>query len=352
MNAVGFADQSAAAALPPVIFIMGPTASGKTDLALQLCQHLPCDIISVDSAMIYRGMDIGTAKPSAAELALAPHRLIDICDAADSYSAADFRRDALIEMAEITAAGRIPLLVGGTMMYFKALLHGMSDLPSANPQVREQLVQQAQVQGWEALHRELAAADPVAARLIHPNNRQRLIRALEVQRLTGQPISSFWQAPPAATANVADASAADNENYTYFTGWQADAGSSLPYTITQLVVAPQQRQILHDRINQRFLTMLDAGLLSEVEGLMARGDLDPSMPSMRCVGYRQAWEHLSGQCDHTAFVDKGVAATRQLAKRQLTWLRKWPDALWLGSDNKDIVADALKKAGLNTTLNT
>ncbi|WP_018402419.1 tRNA (adenosine(37)-N6)-dimethylallyltransferase MiaA [Marinobacter gelidimuriae] len=350
MNAVGSADQPAAAALPPAIFIMGPTASGKTDLAFQLCQHLPCDIISVDSAMIYCGMDIGTAKPSAAELAQAPHRLIDICDPADTYSAANFRRDALAEMAKITAAGRIPLLVGGTMMYFKALLHGMSDLPSANPQVREQLVQQAQLQGWEALHQELAAADPVAARLIHPNNRQRLIRALEVQRLTGQPISSFWQAPPAVIANTADANAADNENYTYFTGWQADAGSSLPYTVVQLVVAPQQRQILHDRIYQRFLAMLDAGLLSEVEGLMARGDLDPSMPSMRCVGYRQAWEHLSGQCDHAAFVDKGVAATRQLAKRQLTWLRKWPDALWLGSDNKDIVADALKKAGLNTTL--
>jgi tRNA dimethylallyltransferase len=346
MNAVGFADQPAAA-LPPAIFIMGPTASGKTDLAFQLCQHLPCDIISVDSAMIYRGMDIGTAKPSAAELVLAPHRLIDICDPADTYSAADFCRDALIEMAEITAAGRIPLLVGGTMMYFKALLHGMSDLPSANPQVREQLVQQAQLQGWGVLHQELAAVDPVAARLIHPNNRQRLIRALEVQRLTGQPISSLWQAPPAANA-----SAADDENYTYFTGWQADAGFSLPYTVSQLIVAPQQRQILHDRIYQRFLAMLDVGLLSEVEGLMARGDLDPSMPSMRCVGYRQAWEYLTGQCDRTVFVDKGVAATRQLAKRQLTWLRKWPDALWLGSDSKDIVADALKKSGFDTTFNS
>ena len=350
MNAVGSADQPAAAVLPPAIFIMGPTASGKTDLALQLCKRLPCDIISVDSAMIYRGMDIGTAKPSAAELAQAPHRLIDICSPTDTYSAADFRRDALVEMAKITAAGRIPLLVGGTMMYFKALLHGMSDLPSASPQVREQLVQQAQLQGWEALHRELAAADPVAARLIHPNNRQRLIRALEVQRLTGQPISSLWQAPPAVFSNMADANAADNEDYTYVTRWQADAGPCLPYTVAQLAIAPQQRKTLHQRIYQRFLTMLDSGLLSEVEGLMARGDLDPSMPSMRCVGYRQAWEYLSGQCDHAAFVDKGVAATRQLAKRQLTWLRKWPDALWLDSDSKDIIADALKKAGLSTTL--
>ena len=338
--------------LPPAIFLMGPTASGKTDLAMALCDHLPCDIISVDSAMIYRGMDIGTAKPTAAELARAPHRLIDICDPAETYSAADFRRDALTAVAEITAAGRIPLLVGGTMMYFKALLHGMSDLPSANPQMREQLVQQAQLQGWEALHRELAALDPVAAGLIHPNNRQRLIRALEVQRLTGQPISSLWQAPPSAIAKATDANTTDNEDYTYVTRWQADAGSSLPYTVAQLAIAPQQRQILHERICQRFMTMLEAGLLSEVEGLMARGDLDPSMSSMRCVGYRQAWEHLSGHCDHAAFVGKGIAATRQLAKRQLTWLRKWPDALWLDSDSKDIVADALKKAGLNTTLFT
>jgi tRNA dimethylallyltransferase len=350
MSAAGCAGQTAATALPPAIFIMGPTASGKTDLALQLCKRLPCDIVSVDSAMIYRGMDIGTAKPCAAELAQAPHRLIDICDPVDTYSAADFRRDALAEMAKITAAGRIPLLVGGTMMYFKALLHGMSDLPSASPQVREQLVQQAQLQGWEALHRELAAADPVAARLIHPNNRQRLIRALEVQRLTGQPISSLWQAPDTID-KATNASAADNEDYTYVTRWQADAGSSLPYTVAQLAIAPQQRQILHDRIRQRFLMMLDTGLLSEVEGLMARGDLNSSMPSMRCVGYRQAWEYLSGQCDHAVFVDKGVAATRQLAKRQLTWLRKWPDVCWLDSDNKDIVADALKKAGLNTTFN-
>lgn len=352
MNAAGPVYQSAPAALPPAIFIMGPTASGKTDLALQLCQHLPCDIISVDSAMIYRGMDIGTAKPGPIELAQAPHRLIDICDPAEIYSAASFRRDALAEMAKITAAGRIPLLVGGTMMYFKALLHGMSDLPAASPHVREQLVQEAQLQGWEALHHELAAADPVAARLIHPNNRQRLIRALEVQRLTGKPISSFWQASPAEIATTSGAGAADNENYTYFTRWQADAGSSLPYTITQLAIAPQQRQILHERIHRRFMTMLDEGLLNEVEALMARGDLDAAMPSMRCVGYRQAWEYLSGQCDHATFVDRGVAATRQLAKRQLTWLRKWPNAHWLSSDSKDIVADALKKAGFNTIFNT
>ena len=352
MSAVNYAAQPSALALPPAIFLMGPTASGKTDLALKLCQHLPCDIISVDSAMIYRGMDIGTAKPSAAELAHAPHRLIDICDPADTYSAADFRRDALVEMAKITAAGRIPLLVGGTMMYFKALLHGLSDLPSANPQLRDELEHQAQEHGWGALHEELAAKDPVAAGLIHPNNRQRLIRALEVLRLTGYPISSFWQAlPPDATHNAGQVLAA-NENYTYFTRWQADAASGLPYTVIQLVVAPQQRQVLHERIHQRFLNMLNAGFLDEVKGLMARGDLSPALPSMRCVGYRQAWDHLSGQCDYTTFVDKGVAATRQLAKRQLTWLRKWPDAHWLDSENQDIVADALKNTGLHTTLNT
>ncbi|HBI78868.1 MAG TPA: tRNA (adenosine(37)-N6)-dimethylallyltransferase MiaA, partial [Marinobacter adhaerens] len=204
--------------LPPAIFLMGPTASGKTDLAMALCDHLPCDIISVDSAMIYRGMDIGTAKPTAAELARAPHRLIDICDPAETYSAADFRRDALTAMAEITAAGRIPLLVGGTMMYFKALLHGMSGLPSASPDVRRALEQEAEERGWEALHEELRASDPVAAERIHPNNRQRLMRALEVLRLTGKPISEFWRADQVGCEQTtAVAQVGDIEDYTYFT---------------------------------------------------------------------------------------------------------------------------------------
>ncbi|MFO8141547.1 MAG: tRNA (adenosine(37)-N6)-dimethylallyltransferase MiaA [Marinobacter sp.] len=335
--------------MPPAIFLMGPTASGKTDLAMELCRRLPCDIISVDSAMIYRGMDIGTAKPSADELAAAPHRLINICDPADTYSAADFRRDALAEMAEISGRGRIPLLVGGTMMYFKALLHGMSDLPSANPALRAQLEREAAAQGWEHLHRELTARDPVAARLIHPNNRQRLMRALEVIRLTGKPISDLWRSPSGT-------SAPDNrsgvEDYTYFTRWQADESPSLPYTIYQFALAPTERSELHQRIQRRFQAMLASGLLHEVQALMDRGDLHTDLPSMRCVGYRQAWDHLSGGCDDKTFVSRGVAATRQLAKRQLTWLRKWPDVHWLNNGDSQVVLETLRKSGLHTAFNS
>ncbi|TNE71568.1 MAG: tRNA (adenosine(37)-N6)-dimethylallyltransferase MiaA [Gammaproteobacteria bacterium] len=331
---------------PPAIFLMGPTASGKTDLAIELCERLPCDIISVDSAMIYRGMDIGTAKPSAGELAKAPHRLIDICDPSDTYSAADFRRDALAEMAKISAAGRIPLLVGGTMMYFKALLHGMSGLPSADSALRAQLENEARDRGWPALHRELEDKDPVAARLIHPNNRQRLMRALEVIRLTGSPISSFW----ASDASTQTSAREDGvEDYTYFTQWQADETDSLPYTVMQLAMAPSERRVLHERIELRFLKMLDAGFLDEVRALMVRGDLHPDLPSMRCVGYRQAWGYLAGEYDYDTFVSKGVAATRQLAKRQLTWLRKWSDVEWLGSDANIITKVALKKIEQRTT---
>ncbi|MBD3641844.1 MAG: tRNA (adenosine(37)-N6)-dimethylallyltransferase MiaA [Marinobacter sp.] len=332
---------------PPAIFLMGPTASGKTDLAIALCEHLPCDIISVDSALIYRGMDIGTAKPSAEELARAPHRLIDICDPAESYSAADFRRDALAEMKKTTEAGRIPLLVGGTMMYFKALLHGMSGLPSADPELRARLEREAAEKGWSELHEELRQKDPVAARLIHPNNRQRLLRALEVIRLTGKPISAFWQAENGSEGRSPGASV---EDYTYFTRWQADEGSALPYTVTQLAIAPGERKVLHERIELRFRRMLESGFLDEVRALMARGDLDPELPSMRCVGYRQAWEYLAGESDYEEFVSKGVAATRQLAKRQLTWLRKWSDVHWLDSEDKMVSVKALKKLGLRTTL--
>lgn len=337
---------------PPAIFLMGPTASGKTDLAMALCEQLPCEIISVDSAMIYRGMDIGTAKPSADELARAPHRLIDICDPAEAYSAADFRRDALSAMAEITAAGRVPLLVGGTMMYFKALLHGMSGLPSASPELRRALEQDADVRGWAALHEELEQKDPVAAARIHPNNRQRLMRALEVVRLTGRPISEFWQAESGPGAPAAGRGPSDDiEDYTYFTRWQADEAGSLPYTTVQLAVMPPERRVLHERIRVRFLNMLEAGFLEEVRALRLRQDLHPDLPSMRCVGYRQAWQHLSGEYDYDTFVSKGVAATRQLAKRQLTWLRKWSDVSWLDSDDKHITTAALKKIAYRTTLN-
>jgi len=335
--------------LPPAIFLMGPTASGKTDLALALCELLPCEIISVDSAMIYRGMDIGTAKPSAEELARAPHRLIDVCDPADTYSAADFRRDALAAMAEITARGRIPLLVGGTMMYFKALLHGMSNLPSASPELRAQIGQEAELHGWQHLHAELCEKDPNAAALIHPNNRQRLMRAIEVIRLTGRPISEFWQSD--AKTSETDRQS-DVEDFTYSTRWQADENARLPYTVFQFALAPADRSVLHQRIEKRFMAMLEAGFLDEVRALMARGNLSPDRPSMRCVGYRQAWDYLAGITDHETFREKGVAATRQLAKRQLTWLRKWQNVHWLTTADPLSVLETLKKEGCRTTLNT
>ncbi len=323
---------------PLAILLMGPTASGKPDLAIELCERLPCDIISVDSAMIYRGMDIGTAKPSAQELARAPHRLIDICDPAETYSAADFRRDALREMKSISRSGRIPLLVGGTMMYYKALLQGMGDLPAADLQLRRELENLALEQGWQELHRQLAEVDPVAARLIHPNNRQRLLRALEVYRATGRPISAYWR----SGTNIKD--------YPYSTHWQADSGHRLPYTVLQFALAPPQRQQLHDRIRIRFQAMLEQGFVDEVEGLMARGDLSPDMPSMRCVGYRQVWSWLAGEGDHADMVERGVAATRQLAKRQLTWLRKWQDVIWLQGEASENLAIALKKLESHATL--
>ncbi|WP_292273643.1 tRNA (adenosine(37)-N6)-dimethylallyltransferase MiaA [Marinobacter sp.] len=330
---------------------MGPTASGKTDLAMALCDQLPCDIVSVDSAMIYRGMDVGTAKPSADELARAPHRLINICDPAETYSAADFRRDALVEMGRISGAGRIPLLVGGTMMYFKALLHGMSGLPAASPELRKTLEAEADRLGWPAMYEELQVRDPVAATLIHPNNRQRLLRALEVIRLTGRPISAFWEAD-GSQPQLQEARRHGIEDYTYYTQWQADETSSLPYTLTQLAMAPPERAVLHDRIQRRFLSMLEAGFLDEVRALVGRGDLHPDLPSMRCVGYRQAWSYLAGDDDYDTFVSKGVAATRQLAKRQLTWLRKWSDLNWLNSEDGFIVEAALKKVRLHTTFST
>jgi len=340
-------DSNTLSPLPPAIFLMGPTASGKTDLALALCELLPCEIISVDSAMIYRGMDIGTAKPCAEELARAPHRLIDVCDPADTYSAADFRRDALAAMAEITARGRIPLLVGGTMMYFKALLHGMSNLPSASADLRAQIEREAELHGWQQLHTELCEKDPDAAALIHPNNRQRLMRAIEVIRLTGRPISEFWQSDAKAT----EAGRQSNvEDFTYSTRWQADEKAGLPYTVSQFALAPADRSVLHQRIEKRFMGMLSAGFLEEVRALMARGDLSPDMSSMRCVGYRQAWDYLAGHTDYETFREKGVAATRQLAKRQLTWLRKWQNVHWLTTADPLLVLETLKREGCRSTL--
>lgn len=297
---------------PYVICLYGPTAAGKTGLAIALTQHLPCDIISVDSALIYRGMDIGTAKPTAAELAQAPHRLIDICDPAESYSAAQFAVDARRHIDEIVSAGRIPLLVGGTMLYFKALLEGMSQLPEADPQVREQLNQRLQQQGSEALHQELAQCDPVSAARIHPNDPQRILRALEVYLITN----------------------------TTLTELTAQRHGALPYPIIQLAVAPSDRSVLHERIALRFRQMLDQGLIDEVTHLRLRSDLHLDLPSMRCVGYRQVWQYLDGDLTYNEMINRGIFATRQLAKRQLTWLRKWPDVHWLDSEAPDLVEQA------------
>ncbi|AJC67782.1 MULTISPECIES: tRNA (adenosine(37)-N6)-dimethylallyltransferase MiaA [Dickeya] len=289
---------------PPAIFIMGPTASGKTALAMALREHLPVELISVDSALIYRGMDIGTAKPSQEELARAPHRLLDILDPAQAYSAADFRRDALQAMAEVTAAGRIPLLVGGTMLYFKALLEGLSPLPSADASIRQQIEERARTEGWEALHRQLSAIDPVAAARIHPNDPQRLSRALEVFFVSGNTLTELTKT----------------------------SGEALPYRVHQFAIAPATRELLHERIALRFRQMLESGFETEARALFARPDLNPALPSIRCVGYRQMWSYLSGEIDYDEMVYRGICATRQLAKRQMTWLRGWEGVRWLDSD--------------------
>ena len=289
---------------PLAIFLMGPTASGKTDLAIQLRQQLPVEVISVDSALIYRGMDIGTAKPSKAELALAPHRLIDICDPAESYSAANFRTDALREMQEISAQGKIPLLVGGTMLYYKALLEGLSPLPSADEKVRSEIEAKAALIGWAGLYQELCKIDPISAQRINPNDSQRINRALEVFYLTGKTLTELT----------------------------AQKGEALPYDILQFAIAPEQRGVLHLRIEQRFHKMIELGFQQEVEKLYRRPDLNENLPSIRCVGYRQMWEYLRGDYDHDEMVFRGICATRQLAKRQITWLRGWTSPIqWLDS---------------------
>lgn len=310
---------------PPAIFLMGPTAAGKTDLALELARVLPCDLVSVDSALVYRGMDIGTAKPSAEVLKEFPHRLIDIRDPLHSYSAADFVSDVLQAMAEITAAGRIPLLVGGTMLYYKALLEGLADMPAADPVIRAELERQAQEQGLAELHRMLAEVDPESAGRIHPNDPQRLIRALEVYRVSGMSMTEHrvrqqLQKPAAATPG----------------------SGVLPYTVAQLSIAPAQRHILHQRIEQRFAHMVEQGFVEEVEALRGRGDLHAELPSMRAVGYRQVWRYLDGEYARDEMVLRGVVATRQLAKRQLTWLRGWEGVHWLDSTACDNLPRALK----------
>ncbi|EGH71619.1 tRNA (adenosine(37)-N6)-dimethylallyltransferase MiaA [Pseudomonas syringae] len=315
-------------ALPPAIFLMGPTAAGKTDLAIELTKVLPCELISVDSTLVYRGMDIGTAKPSKAQLAEHPHRLIDILDPAQSYSAADFRSDALAAMAEITARGNIPLLVGGTMLYFKALLDGLADMPAADAQVRAQLEADAQAFGWQALHDQLAVVDPVSAARIHPNDPQRLIRALEVYRVSGMSMTAHREQQTAQSTEAA-----------------ASGRQQLPYTVANLAIAPADRKVLHQRIALRFEQMLDQGFLDEVLALRSRGDLHSGLPSIRAVGYRQVWDHLDGKLTRDEMQERGIIATRQLAKRQFTWLRSWDDLHWLDSLASDNLSRALKYLG-------
>ncbi|MFC0445957.1 tRNA (adenosine(37)-N6)-dimethylallyltransferase MiaA [Pseudidiomarina halophila] len=299
---------------PHVICLYGPTAAGKTGLAIELSQRLNADIVSVDSALIYRDMDIGTAKPTAEELARAPHRLIDICDPSERYSAAQFASDARREIEHILAAGRTPLLVGGTMMYFKTLLEGMSELPEADAELRAQLTAELQQQGNQKLHDELKQVDPVSAARIHPNDPQRLVRALEVYRLSGQSLTDLSQTRQ----------------------------NALPYPVIQLAVAPQERKLLHDRIERRFKQMLDEGFVDEVKKLRQRGDLHLDLPALRCVGYRQVWQYLDGEYDEATMIERGIFATRQLAKRQLTWLRKWPGVQWFDSLDESLFESVLR----------
>ena len=307
---------------PPAIFLMGPTASGKTALAVSLLEHLPLEIISVDSALVYRGMDIGTAKPDAATLAHAPHHLLGIRDPTETYSAAAFCEDAQRLMADIVARGKVPLLVGGTMLYFRALLHGLDDLPRADPAVRQKLECVAAARGWPALHAELAQADPVTAARLAPNDSQRIGRALEIFQLTGKPMSALLDRAQAA----------------------------LPYRVLQLALIPSDRTVLHQRIAARFDAMLAEGLIDEVKSLRLTYALSADLPAMRAVGYRQTWAYLDGEIDLSTLREQGIAATRQLAKRQLTWLRSWPGAVVLDclADDLDAQASALLQKHLHS----
>ena len=285
----------------PAILLMGPTGAGKTDIAVDLATSLPLEIVSVDSAMVFRGMDIGTAKPGPDVRARAPHHLVDILDPAERYSAGRFLADATAAMADIRRRGRLPLLVGGTMLYFRALQSGLAELPAADPEVRRRIDHQASVAGWPALHAQLARRDPAAAARIQPNDRQRIQRALEVLELTGQTVSSRQREDLRGATRRSD---------------------------LKIVVAPADRALLASRIQHRFSRMMELGLLDEVRSQYARGDLGPTLPSIRAVGYRQLWDHLEGRSGLQEAIERAVIATRQLARRQRTWLRAEPGASW------------------------
>lgn len=304
---------------PLAIFLMGPTASGKTALACALSERFPLGLISVDSALVYRGLDIGAAKPDAATLARYPHALIDIRDPGEPYSAADFSADAQVAMQRVGEAGRVPLLVGGAGLYFRALQRGLSNLPDADAEVRAQLAEEAAVVGWEGMHHRLAERDPQAAARIKPGDAQRIQRALEVIVLTGQPLSAQQQ---------------------------GGRGQPFPWRVLKLALVPQDRAPLHARIAHRFDDMLRHGLLDEVRALRQRGDLVPDLPAVRAVGYRQAWEHLDGLYDAAELRNRGIFATRQLAKRQITWLRSELDARMLDPERTDQLERAIDAVGL------
>jgi tRNA dimethylallyltransferase len=303
---------------PLAVAIMGPTASGKTAAALAIARERPVEIISVDSALVYRGMDIGTAKPTAEELAAVPHHLIDIIDPLDAYSVAQFRADAIRLVDEISARGKLPLLVGGTMMYFKGMTEGLDDLPTASPEVRAAIEAEAERIGWPGMHAKLRAVDPVTAERLKPNDAQRINRALEIFTLSGKPMSELLTGRPQL---------------------------ALPFELVSYALEPSDRSVLHSRIALRFDQMLgesdDEGLVPEVARLRARGDLNPALPSMRCVGYRQAWEYLDGRITRDALRETGIIATRQLAKRQLTWLRAMPERIVVDCLGKDPAGELL-----------
>lgn len=303
---------------PKVIFIAGPTASGKTQLAIEIATRFPCEIVSVDSAMVYRGMDVGTAKPAPEILKRVSHHLVDICDPSDPYSAARFRLDALREIEAILHRGGIPLLVGGTMLYFRALESGLSSLPAADPGTRSQLESEARRDGWPALHARLALVDPLSARRIHPNDPQRVQRALEVYEVTGRPMAELLK---------------DN------------AGEPLPFDVVKLHIFPDSKERLGEQIAERLDGMLKAGLVQEVETLYRRGDLHPGLPSIRAVGYRQLWRYLDGETDLQAAVRAAAMATRQLAKRQLTWMRADCTARRFVAGSHQFTSNVLKYIG-------